>query len=59
LSVAVGVLALGTLILATVVTLNRRVTLNQINTSLAHISDQLRDLRVSRGPGPPSAAAGG
>ena len=59
LSVAVGVLALGTLILAIVVTLNRRVTLNQINTSLAHISDQLRDLRVSRGPGPPSAAAGG
>ncbi len=59
LSIAVGVLALGTLILAAVVTLNRRVTLNQINTSLAQISDQLRDLRSSRAPGPPSAAAGG
>ena len=58
LSVAVGVLALGTLILAAVVTLNRRVTLNQINVSLAQISDQLRDWRVHRAPEPPSVTGG-
>jgi len=46
---AVGALGLGTLILLTVVVLNRRVTLNQVNASLAQISDQLRELQA--GPG--------
>ena len=43
---AVGVLALGTLVLVLVVMLNRRVTLNQINVSLAQISSQLKDLQL-------------
>jgi hypothetical protein len=46
---AVGALGLGTLILLAVVVLNRRVTLNQINASLAQISNQLRDLQTARG----------
>ena len=43
---AVGILALGTLVLMLVVMLNRRVTLNQINASLAQISSQLKDLQL-------------
>jgi hypothetical protein len=43
-ALAVGVLGLGTLILLSVVILNRRATLNQINASLAQISTQLRQL---------------
>jgi hypothetical protein len=48
-ALAVAVLGLGTLILLTVVVLNRRVALNQINDSLAQISNQLRELRTGRG----------
>ena len=48
-ALAVGVLGLGTLILLTVVILNRRVALNQINASLKQISDQLRELPNTRG----------
>ena len=43
---AVGVLALGTLVLVAVVMLNRRATMNQINVSLAQISSQLKDLQL-------------
>jgi hypothetical protein len=42
---SVGFLALGTVVLVTVVTLNRRATLNQVSASLAQISEQLRQLR--------------
>lgn len=42
---AVGLLGLGTLILLTVVILNRRVALNQVNTSLAEISGTLRGMQ--------------
>lgn len=48
-ALAVGVLGLGTLILLTVVILNRRVTLNEINASLAQISNQLRELQAGHG----------
>jgi Na+/citrate or Na+/malate symporter len=48
-ALAVGALGLGTLILLTVVVLNRRATLNQINASLAQISNQLRELQTTRG----------
>jgi len=48
-ALAVGVLGLGTLILLTVVILNRRVALNQINASLSQISNQLRELQAGRG----------
>jgi hypothetical protein len=48
-ALAVAVLGLGTLILLTVVVLNRRVALNQINDSLAQISNQLRELKTGRG----------
>jgi len=37
------------LILLTVVVLNRRVTLNQVNNSLAQISNQLLELKTVRG----------
>jgi len=51
-ALAVGMLGLGTLILLSVVILNRRATLNQINASLAQISDQLRQLQDNRSTGP-------
>jgi len=51
---AVGVLGLGTLVLLTVVILNRGATLNQINARLAQISHQLRQLQDNRGTGPPA-----
>jgi hypothetical protein len=51
-AVVVGILGLGTLVLLTVVVLNRRVALQQINVSLAQISQQLQEL--SRRPGPPT-----
>lgn len=44
-AVAVGVLGLGTLMLLTVVILNRRVALKQINASLTQISNQLREMQ--------------
>lgn len=44
-ALAVGLLALGTLVLLIVVVLNRRATLNQINAGLAQISNQLRELQ--------------
>jgi len=47
---SVGLLGLGTLLVVTLVLLNRRVTLRQINASLADISLQLKELR--RPPGP-------
>jgi uncharacterized protein YoxC len=43
---AVGALALGTLVLVVVVTINRRSTLKQINLSLAQISGQLKELQL-------------
>lgn len=48
-ALAVCALGLGTLILLSVVILNRRVTLNQISASLAQISNQLRELQNARG----------
>jgi hypothetical protein len=48
-ALAVAVLGLGTLILLTVVVLNRRIALNQINDSLVQISNQLRELQTVRG----------
>jgi len=48
-ALAVGALGLGTLILLAVVVLNRRVTLNQINVSLAQVSNQLREWQTVRG----------
>ena len=44
LAVAVGLLAVGILVLLAVVLLSRRATLNQINASLAQISNQLKQL---------------
>jgi len=46
---AVGALGLGTLVLVTVVMLNRRVALEQINANLAQISGQLRQLQSRQG----------
>jgi hypothetical protein len=43
---AVGILALGTLVLLAVVVLNRRVTLRQINASLSQISGQLKQIEL-------------
>jgi hypothetical protein len=48
-ALAVGALGLGTIILLTVVVLNRRIALNQINASLAQISNQLRELQTVHG----------
>jgi hypothetical protein len=48
-AIAMGLLGLGTLILLTMVVLNRRVALNQINDSLVQISNQLRKLQTERG----------
>jgi hypothetical protein len=44
-AIAMGLLALGTLVLLAVVILSRRATLSQINASLAQISLQLRELQ--------------
>jgi len=48
---SVGVLSAGTLVTLLLVGLNRRVTLQQINHSLAQISDQLRPLQAKSGGG--------
>jgi len=48
LAVAVGLLSLGTLVLATVVILNRRATFKQVSGSLAQISLQLQQLQTRR-----------
>jgi cytochrome c biogenesis protein CcdA len=48
-AVALGLLALGTLVLLAVVILSRRATLSQINASLAQISRQLGELRPPPG----------
>ena len=53
-AIVVGVLALGTLVLLTIVVLNRRAALHQINVSLAQISSQLRELQAARSLGPPT-----
>ncbi|MDB6026052.1 MAG: hypothetical protein JWM68_2275 [Verrucomicrobiales bacterium] len=42
---AVGLLALGTVVTLTLVVVQRRATLNQINLSLAQISSQLKELQ--------------
>jgi len=47
-ALSVGVLGLGMLVLLSVVILNRRTTLNQINISLAQISGQLQELQATR-----------
>ena len=49
LAAALGLLAVGTLVLVAVVILNRRATLHQINASLAQISCQLKDLQMREG----------
>ena len=46
LAAAVGLLALGTVVLVAVIILNRRATLHQVNASLAQISFQLRELQM-------------
>jgi hypothetical protein len=46
LAVAVGLLAVGTLVLLAVVIISRRATLHQINASLAQISHQLKQLHA-------------
>jgi hypothetical protein len=51
LALAVGVLGLSTMLLLLVVILNRRVALNQVNTSLAEISNQLREMHNARAAG--------
>jgi heme exporter protein D len=48
-ALAVGTLGVGMLVLLVVVILNRRVALNQISSSLAQISNQLRELQTARG----------
>jgi hypothetical protein len=50
-ALAVGVLGLGTLILLTVVILNRRVALSRINANLTQISKQLREMQTEHGGG--------
>ena len=50
-AISVGALGLGTLVTLALVILNRRVTLRQINASLAQISEQMRELR-NKSPGP-------
>lgn len=54
-AIVVGILGLGTLVLLTVVVLTRRIAPNQLNASLAQISNQLRELQTNRSPGPPAA----
>jgi hypothetical protein len=51
-AVAVGLLALGTLVMLALMVSQRRATLHQINTSLAQIAEQLRELRQSQNRGP-------
>lgn len=48
LAVAVGLLAMGTLVLLAVVILSRRATLDQINMSLAQISAKLQAMQPSK-----------
>lgn len=45
-AVSVALLGAGTLVTVTLVIYNRRVTLRQVNASLAQISEQLRELRA-------------
>ncbi|MBI1840805.1 MAG: hypothetical protein HYR88_08165 [Verrucomicrobia bacterium] len=47
---AVGLLAVGTLIVLAVLLLNRRATLEQVGSSLAQISSQLRELQFQKPP---------
>ncbi|HEY3855186.1 MAG TPA: hypothetical protein VGO67_12395 [Verrucomicrobiae bacterium] len=49
--VSVALLAVGTLVILLLVNFNRRVTLRQINESLAQISNQITDLQQRQGPG--------
>jgi hypothetical protein len=53
-AIVVGILGSGTLVLLTVVVLNRRAALNQINASLAQISDQLREWQTNQNASPPA-----
>ena len=45
-TVSVGLLALGTLVMLALVIVQRRATLNQLNTSLIQISSQLKELQL-------------
>src|SRR4029079_13717951 len=47
---SVGLLGLGTLLLVSLVLINRRVTLRQLRVSLADISLQLKQLQRPTGP---------
>jgi len=49
-ALVVGILGLGTVVLLSVVVLSRRATLNQINVSLALLSDQLRQAQSQSRP---------
>ena len=51
-SLAVALLGVGTLLTLLLVIFNRRVTLRQINASLAQISNQINELQRRSGPGP-------
>lgn len=52
-SLAVALLGLGTLLTFLLIIFNRRVTLRQINVSLAQISKQIKVLRDRQGSGGP------
>jgi len=51
-SLAVGLVAVGTLLTLLLVIFNRRVTLRQINASLAQISAQIKALQGGKNSGP-------
>ena len=51
-SLAVGLVAVGTLLTLLLVIFNRRVTLRQINASLAQISSQIKELQDGNNSGP-------
>jgi len=49
-SLAVGLVAVGTLLTLLLVIFNRRITLRQINASLAQISNQIKELQDGKKP---------
>ena len=53
-AVSVALLGAGTLVTVTLVIFHRRVTLRQINASLAQISEQLRELQAAKSPEAPT-----
>jgi signal transduction histidine kinase len=50
-SLAVALVAVGTLLTLLLVIFNRRVTLRQINASLAQISNQIKELQDGKSSG--------